>query len=103
MLCEAGGGSSLEPEGGKSLGAGGKSWGPWAGGGNRVPGIKYSLGPRGPKGLKGACPGKNSRGSRGRSRFPGGIPGAYSLKPSGGRKTGPKGGGSGRGPKGPQS
>ena len=61
------------------------------GGGNRVPGKKYSLGPREPKGLKGACPGgKNSRGSRGRSRFPGGTPGAYSLKPSGGRIPGPE-------------
>lgn len=35
------------------------------------------------------CPGKNSRGSRGRSRAPGVTPGAYSLKPSGGRKPGP--------------
>lgn len=62
------------------------------GGGNRGPGIKYSLGPREPKGLKGACPGgKNSRGSRGGSRFPGGgTPGAYSLKPIGGRKPGPE-------------
>lgn len=64
--------------------------------------MKYSLGPRGPKGLNGVCPGKNSRGSGGRSRFPGGTPGGYSLKPSGGRIIGPNGG-SGRGPKGPQS
>ena len=50
----AGGVSSLEPEGGKSLAAeeGGESWGPWGGGGSRGPGIKYSLGPREPKGLK---------------------------------------------------
>lgn len=51
--------------------------------------MKYSLGPGGPKGLKCACPGRNSRGARGRSRLPGGTPGGYSLKPSGRRTPGP--------------
>lgn len=60
--------------------------------------MKYSLGPRGPGGLNGVCPGTNSRGSKSRSCFPGGTPGAYSLKPTGGRIPGPNGG-SGRGPK----
>lgn len=51
--------------------------------------MKYSLGPNDPKGLNGVGPGINSRGSKGISRFPGGTPGAYSLKPSGGRTPGP--------------
>ena len=58
--------------------------------------MKYSLGPKEPNGLSGVGPGKISQGSRGRSRFPGGTPGAYSLKPSGECTPGPNGGGSGQ-------